>query len=276
MPLLPKTINSYGFQIKQYIIEAPSSQAAPLNIMVYQLPDLPTKPNTNLSEYYARCQFFKRLDKFKANYYIDNLAIWNTAPAQGKSLKIAICGTKQKAYQKAIKLISNLAKDFSIPKESIIIRFENETFTNLLENSLKKIDLPHMDFSQHNYFQDDKCETEEAQITLDYQVYIDNQWTLPIIGKPIHGLRFILSQGSLTYRVWCGGTWWHWTTDEFINITNPIEGFQYDFQLSNYELQFRVHFINSNWTPWKSKCLSIPYKKKIDGIEFKLIKEGEK
>lgn len=274
MPLLPKIINSYGFQMKQYIIEAPSSQAAPINIMVYQLPDLPTKPNTNLSEYYARCQFFKRLDKFKANYYIDNLAIWNTMPAQSKSLKIAICGTKERAYQKAIKLISNLAKEFSISQEYIIIRFKNEKFTNQLKEQLSKINIPYKQIP-FDFLQEEKPKEEIKQVSFNYEVYIDDKWTQPIIGRPIQGLRFQPSSGNFTYRVWCGGAWRHWTSDEFINILNPIEGFQYDFQLSGYQLQFRVHLINANWTPWKSKCLSIPYKKQIDNIEFRLIKEGE-
>ena len=276
MPLLPIIINSYGFQMKQYIIEAPSSQAAPLNIIVYQLPDLPNCLNTSLSEYYARCQLFKRLEKFKANYYVDNLSVWNTAPAQGKSLKIAICGTKQKAYKKAIKLICNLAQNFSIPQESIIVQFSNENFIDLLNKSLQTINLPHVSNNYINYFQDDTTHIDkEKNIDFNYEVYIDNQWTQPVIGKPIYGIRFSLSEGNFIYRVWYGGTWSHWTSNEFISTFDPIEGFQYELQLPKYKLQFRVHFINSNWTNWKDRYLTIPYQKKIDNIEFKLIKEGE-
>lgn len=273
MPLLPTIIDSYGFQIKQYIITAPSLQAAPFNIFIYQLPDLPSKFNTSLAEYYTRQQYYNNLDKFKANYYIDNISIWNTSPPQGKIIRIALCGTKQRTYTKAVKLIAKLAKHFSIPQEQVKMHFTNPHFAGLLNAAMQKIEVPHIDFSHYDFLQGPAALDKEVQ--LDYEVYINNQWTKPIQGRPITGLKITTTSGEILYRCWSGGGWSTWSTEPYYNSFNSIEGFQFEANVPNYKLQFRVHFKNSNWTQWKNKPLSIPYKKPIDDIEFKLIKEGD-
>lgn len=268
MPLTPIRKEFLNLPIKQYIITAPSSQAAPFNIFIYQLPDLPQQFNTSLAEYYVRCQKFNRLKQFKANYYVDNLSIWETSPPQGKIVRVAICGTKERTYKKTVKLITNLAQYLTIPQEQIKLRFSNENFSLLLSAAMEKIRLPHKEISHQDFFQEPAAYDKEVQLT--YKMQVDNNWTETSIGKPLHGLKFSITQGKFLFRIWSGGTWYPWTDSKVENLSS-IEGFQFELQdLPNYNLFFRVHFLNENWTKWKDKYISIPYQKTIDSIELKL------
>lgn len=266
MPLIGKTTTFLNIPIKECTIKAPSSTATPISIYIYQLPILPIKLNTSLAEFYLRQEKFGYMHQFTSNYYIDNLAIWQSTPPQGKIIRVTLCGDKQRTYKKAIKLIGKLANYFNISFQYIKQQFINDNFYQEIKNLTEHIEQIQIEEEKEELLHIEN----EIPLKLIFEAQEDN-----FIGKPINKIRIESNIGEIVYRVWSGGAWWPWTSNgEWTGGEAQIEGFQYEATIEKYELEFRIHILNDRWTPWKTKTISIPYNKPIDSIEIR-VKEGE-
>ena len=266
MPLIGESTTFLNIPIKKYTIKAPSSMAAPISIYIYQLPNLPIKLNTSLAEFYLRQEKNGYMHQFTSNYYIDNLAIWQSTPPQGKIIRVTLCGDRQRTYKRAIKLIGKLANYFNIPFQCIKQQFDNNDFYQQIKNLTEDIEQIQLVEEKKELLHIE----EEIPLKLVFEAQQDN-----FIGKPINKIRIETNIGEITYRVWSGGAWWPWVSNgEWTGGEAQIEGFQYQASIEGHELEFRVHILNEKWTPWKTKTISIPYKKPIDSFDIR-IKEGE-
>lgn len=268
MPL--KSQREYGKGILINNVESNNiKEEIPFNIYVYQLPEIIVKSNTTMGEYYTRQQLRGLMEPFNCDYYVDKLSAWCIYPAYHKVLKIGICGFDNKVYKNVIKLLIYLAKKYNITIDRIFFKFNNEELIENFKNEAynNNIEEIHFKIEEPKFHISPRCQRE---------VMINRSWQEPDYINPITGIKVSVNIGELHYRVhYYQQDWSKWVNngEELYSQTINIDGFQFQYDAEDYELEFQTLLQGRGKTQWKNKSLTVPYNQFIKDIDFRLIKK---
>lgn len=246
---------------------------AVLPLKIYLFEDLLVDKNCTPANFMTKRAFLQNNGSF--NFFVDEKDCWELLPPADK---IVIGVIEISSFKNLLILLKYLQDELDITFQPVSLNFYDKDFLSSLiqlkiqppaQQKKEKIDYSKTSFS------DLMGESAIEPPVLKCEVFCRGKWQPPNFKDPIMAIRLITSEGDLCYKVFTKNTWYNWVQAGEVSGEELylIKGLQIEFTHKYYDLYYRCTLINGEKTLWRSNPLTIPYKKAINGIEFKLIEK---